>query len=174
VPARAALLPLLFKHERTHGFTAGLTHAWAYYVLAKDTTAPLVFAVERSYPITYRTFPPPNLIPPELDEFAEKHGTAAQECRRARPKQASAGAGDADCAREWRRQWAQFWQDAEPRFTHVLTWAMPPEARPLLPARYRLAFSRGDLEIYERTGFGLATEGTSVRALPPADWASRQ
>jgi hypothetical protein len=166
VPARASLLPLLYKHERTHGFTAGLTHAWAYYVLAKDTTAPLVFAVERSYPITYRTFPPPDLIPPALDEFAEKHGTATQVCRLDRPEQRHVGTDDADCSREWRRQWARFWQDAEPRFTHVLTWAMPPDARALLPASYRRTFKSGDLEIYERTGLGSASEGNPVRALP--------
>jgi hypothetical protein len=170
VPPRASLLPLLFKQARTHGFTAGFAHAWAFYVLAKDTTAPLVFAVERSYPITYRTFPPPDLIPPALDEFAERHGTAAQVCRIYVPKQPQVdGDRDAGCTREWRRQWAQFWQDAEPRFTHVLTWAMPAEARPLLPASYRPAFKNGDLEIYARTGWGSATEGNPVLAIPTAN-----
>ena len=163
VPARASLLPLLFKHERTHGFTADLTHAWAYYVLAKDTTAPLVFAVERSYPITYRTFPPPDLVPPALDEFAEKHGTAEQVCRLDRPEQPQV---DADCVREWQHQWSQFWQDAEPRFTHVLTWAMPPEAHALLPASYRRTFKKSDLEIYERADLGSAADGNPVRSIP--------
>jgi hypothetical protein len=168
VPERAALLPLLFKHEGTRGFTAGLTHAWAYYVLAKNTTAPLVFAVERSYPITYRTFPPAALIPPALDEFAEKHGTAAQVCKLSRPTQAERN-GDATCTPEWRRQWTRFWQEAEPRFTHVLTWAMPAEARPLLPASYRSAFKNGALEIYERTGLGSATDGNAVLAIPTSN-----
>ena len=48
--------------------------------------------------------------------------------------------------------WMRFWQQAEPRFSHVLTWAMPPEARPIIPARYRRVFAAGDLEIYARRG----------------------
>ena len=81
VPARARLLPLLFKQSKTSDFTASLTHAWGYYTVEKDTSAPLVFAVERSYPITYREFPPRRLIPPALDQFAERNGTPAQVCK---------------------------------------------------------------------------------------------
>lgn len=145
VAPRAALLPLLFQHQRASTFTASLTHAWAYYVLAKDTTAPLVFAVERSYPITYRTFPPAALIPPALDEFAEKHATAAKTCGIAPARV------DKDCLSSWRGQWSQFWQLAEPRFTHVLTWAMPQDAASLVPTSYRRTFRRGQLEVFERT-----------------------
>ena len=50
VPEGATLLPLMFKRAKTSEFTASLTHAWGYYAIAKDTSAPLVFAVERSYP----------------------------------------------------------------------------------------------------------------------------
>jgi len=46
--------------------------------------------------------------------------------------------------------WAGFWNEAEPRFTHVLTWAMPPEARSTIPARYHRVFAEGELEIYAR------------------------
>ena len=67
VPERATLLPLLFKHGEAGGFTASLTHAWGYYTVAKDTSAPLVFAVDRFHPINYRHFPPGQLIPPALD-----------------------------------------------------------------------------------------------------------
>ena len=68
----ATLLPLLFKHSKTSYFTASLSHAWGYYTVAKNTSAPLVFGVERSYPITYRDFPPRKLIPPAFDQFAER------------------------------------------------------------------------------------------------------
>src|SRR5262249_34505966 len=67
VPERATLLPLLFNHSKTSAYMASLTHDWAYYTLARNTSAPFVFAVERSYPIIYREFPPPALIPPALD-----------------------------------------------------------------------------------------------------------
>jgi hypothetical protein len=56
VPAQATLLPLMFKKSKTSYFTASLTHAWGYYTVEKNTAAPLVYAMERSYPIIYRTF----------------------------------------------------------------------------------------------------------------------
>jgi len=139
------LLPLLFKQGKTSDFTASLTHAWGYYTLAKDTSAPLVFAVERSYPITYREFPPRALIPPALDQFAERNGTAAQVCQRLRQ-----APDDAACAAAWRALWAGFWREAEPRFSHLLTWAIPAEARPMIPAVYQRVFAAGELEIYAR------------------------
>ena len=146
VPEHATLLPLLFSHRKTSDFTASLTHAWAYYVMAKQTSAPLVFAVERSYPITYRVFPPAALIPPALDGFAERHATPAAACA----SRDDLGRSPADCAAAWQLAWSQLWRLAEPRFTHVLTWAMPPEARAILPPSYHLAFSAGDLAIYAR------------------------
>jgi hypothetical protein len=145
VPERATLLPLLFKHKKTSTHTASLTHAWAYYTVAKSTSAPLVFGVERSYPITYREFPPAPLIPPALDRTAELCGTPAQAC-----KHFGQFAVDAACTDIWRDFWSAFWHEAEPRFSHLLTWAMPPEARPMIPPRYRRVFAAGDLEIYAR------------------------
>jgi hypothetical protein len=143
VPERATLLPLMFKQRKTSDFNASLTHAWGYYTVLKDASAPLVFAVERSYPITYREFPPRALIPPALDRFAELRGTPAQVC-----KTLGRWPVDAACTAAWRDLWAGFWREAEPRFSHVLTWAIPPEARPMIPARYHRVFAAGDLEIY--------------------------
>jgi hypothetical protein len=145
VPARATLLPLMFKRSKTSDFTASLTHAWGYYTVAKDTSAPLVFGVERSYPITYREFPPRALIPPALDRFADIAATPARVCKQLRQFPI-----DAACVAAWRDLWSAFWQEAEPRFSHVLTWAMPPEARPIISPRYRRVFAAGDLEIYAR------------------------
>jgi hypothetical protein len=145
VPERATLLPLMFKRSKTGDFTASLTHAWGYYTVAKDAPAPLIFAVERSYPITYRDFPPRALIPPALDRFAEATSSPAKVCKMLRQFPT-----DAECAAVWRDLWWGFWSEAEPRFSHVLTWAMPPEVRPLIPARYRRVFAAGDLEIYAR------------------------
>jgi hypothetical protein len=145
VPAQATLLPLLFKHGKTSTFTASLTHTWGYYTVAKDTSAPLVFAVERSYPITYRDFPPRKLIPPALDQFAERFGTPAQVCKALHQVPV-----DAACTGAWRELWRGFWRQAEPRFSHLLTWAIPPEARPMIPVSYQRVFAGGDLEIYAR------------------------
>ena len=161
VPEKATLLPLLFKHRKTSDFTASLTHPWAFYVMAKNTSAPLVFAVERSYAITYRNFPPAALIPPALDRFAELRGTPAQVCK------SYLGADrreDADCKAEWRQQWSAFWRKAEPRFSHVLTWAMPDEARSLIPKSYHRTLAANELEIYARDG---APQGGGTGASPP-------
>jgi hypothetical protein len=147
VPERATLLPLMFKRTKTSTFTASLNHAWGYYTVEKDTSAPLAFAVERSYPITYREFPPRALIPPALDRFAELRGTPAQVC-----KSLGRWPVDASCTAAWRDLWDGFWREAEPRFSHVLTWAMPPEARPMIPAQYQRTFAAGELEIYARAG----------------------
>lgn len=156
VPERATLLPLLFAHSKTSDFTASLTHAWAYYTVIKNTSAPLVFAVERSYPIRYREFPPPALISPALDRFAELHGTPAQVCKSLRHFPI-----DADCTAAWRKLWTDFWREAEPRFSHVLTWAIPPEARPMIPETYHRTFAAGALEIYAREPAATAPLGTN-------------
>jgi hypothetical protein len=156
VPERATLLPLLFKHRKTSDFTASLTHDWAYYVMAKNTSAPLVGAVERSYPITYAVFPPPMLIPPALDRLAELHGTPERHCQ-ADP--IAAAEGEAGCKASWRALWGTFWSQAEPRFTHILTWAMPPAFREMIPASYQRAFLAGDLEIFARPAVPPAADG---------------
>lgn len=145
IPSRATLLPLLFRKSQTSDFTESLTHAWAYYVIEKDASAPLVFAVERSYPITYREFPPRALIPPALESFAERSGTPARLCQ-------AMGEAPADptCAGAWRAMWASFWDAATPRFTHVLAWGMTDQARALVPGLYRPIFAAGALEIFAR------------------------
>lgn len=145
VPRRANLLPLIFERHGAADFTAPLTHGWAYYVLEKDTSAPLVFAVERSYAITYRQFPPAALISPALDRFAESHaGPPARTC-------AAEGRSPGECEAEWRARWEAFWRQAEPRFSHVLTWAMPQMTRETIPSTFRRTFVAGSLEIFEHT-----------------------
>ncbi|MBN2576558.1 MAG: hypothetical protein JXP73_18485 [Deltaproteobacteria bacterium] len=161
VPARATLLPLLFEKRRTGDFVASLTHAWGYYTAAKDTSAPLVFAVERSYPITYREFPPPALIPPALDRFAELHGTPARTCKLLRRP-----AADAACTALWRGLWNDFWQQAEPRFGHLLAWAMPPEARATIPPTYHRVLAAGELEIYARKAPATGALPTHIEEAP--------
>jgi hypothetical protein len=145
VPEHATLLPLLFKHRESGEFTATLTHDWGFYMLAKNTSAPLAFAVDRSHPIIYRDFPPTELIPPALDRFAERFATPALTC-------AALGRDPSlpSCATVWRDLWADFWRQAEPRFSHLLLWALPPEARELIPRDYHSVFAAGRLEILAR------------------------
>jgi hypothetical protein len=149
VPEHATLLPLMFKRSKTSTFTASLTHAWGYYTVAKDASGPLVFGVERTYPITYRDFPPGKLIPPALDRFAERNGTPADVCKRL-----GSTPTDPACRAAWQDLWSGFWREAEPRFSHLLTWAMPTDARALIPPRYHRVFSAAELEIYARDNSG--------------------
>jgi hypothetical protein len=149
VPEHATLLPLMFKRSKTSTFTASLTHAWGYYTVAKDASGPLVFGVERTYPITYRDFPPGKLIPPALDRFAERNGTPADVCKRL-----GSTPTDPACRAAWQDLWSGFWREAEPRFSHLLTWAMPADARALIPPRYHRIFSAAELEIYARDNSG--------------------
>ena len=145
VPARATLLPLMFEKSKTSHFTASLTHAWGYYAIAKDTSAPLVYAMERSYPIIYRDFPPGVLIQPAIDKFAELYATPAEVC-----KILGQFPINSACTTVWRELWNAFWREAEPRFSHLLTWAIPREARPMIPESYHRIFAAGELEIYAR------------------------
>ena len=85
------------------------------------------------------------LIPPALDQFAENNRSPEALCQRL-PRSTSA----ADCAAAWRERWTDFWRQAEPRFDHVLAWAMPAGARALVPARYHSVFAAGALEIFAR------------------------
>jgi hypothetical protein len=115
--------------------------------------------VERSYPITYRAFPPPALRPPALDRFAELRGTPAQVCGVLGRLPV-----DAACTAAWKELWSGFWREAEPRFSHLLTWAIPPEARPMIPEQYRRIFVNGDLEIYAREIYARDIDGRSSPA----------
>jgi hypothetical protein len=49
----------------------------------------------------------------------------------------------------------------------VLTWAMPPEARAMMPASYRVVFANGDLAIWAR-GSGSAVSSTQAPVPSPA------
>jgi len=154
VPERATLLPLLFQHGEPGGFTASLTHAWGYYMVAKNSSAPLVFAVDRSHPINYRQFPPGQLIPPALDRFADRFATPALTCKALKQDPTLAA-----CSAVWRDLWGNFWREAAPRFTHLLVWAMPTEARSLIPAPYHPIFAAGKLVIYARENVPLMNPG---------------
>ena len=145
VPRGATVLPLLFKRKKTADFEASLAHAWGPYTTERDAMIPLVFAVERSYPITWAKFPPRKTIPPTFDQFAERYATPAQTCQAL-----GQPAVDDACTAAWHQVWDGLWKEVEPRYTHLLTWAIPDAARPLIPPAYHRTFAAGDLEIYAR------------------------
>jgi hypothetical protein len=151
VPEGAALLPLMFSHRRTSELTASLTHGHAFYVIEKNVISPMLFAGERSFVITYTSFPPKELILPEIHGFAILNGTPESGC----------DLEIAECEDRWRTKWASFWQLAAPRFNYVLTWAMHGRVRQLVPTSYHVVLERGDLVIFAREG------GVTPLAAPP-------
>jgi hypothetical protein len=147
VPEHARLLPLLFRHTGVSDNTRSILHHWGYYVTEKQTSAPLLFAHSRSFPIMYREPPAPRFNHLPLEGFARSAAHSTSLCKRLFDE----GLPTADCDALYRLVWRSFWAEAEPLYDHVLTWDATEEARALIPSTYRLLFQRGRLAIYGRT-----------------------
>jgi len=149
VAHRARLLPLVFELHGSSPFTEAMRHQWGHYVLARETSAPLLFAVERSYPLTYVRWPPPELIPPAIDELATVAGSPRAVCSRLhRPLD------DPQCSRLWEERWRRFWAVGEPAFDHLLTWREPAGFAALVPPSFRRVLVEGPLVLYVKAPGG--------------------
>jgi len=143
VPEGAKLMPLMFKHKGVSANTRNLLHMWGYYVVEKKTSAPLLFAHSRSFPLTYADpLPPARFNHLVLEPFAPEAGSPATVCR-------SAARFD-DCDTLFAATWKRFYDEATPRYDHLLLWDAPPEAAAAVPAQYERTFARGRLAIYAR------------------------
>lgn len=142
VPEGAQLLPLLFKHKGASDNTRNLLHMWGYYVVERRTSAPLLFAHSRSFPVTYGEPPPVRFNHLVLESFAPEMSSPATMCK-------SASRVD-DCESLFRSTWQKFFAEATPRYDHLLLWEPTPEATAMIPDDYERTFSRGRLMIYAR------------------------
>ncbi|MDF2694052.1 MAG: hypothetical protein K0S65_2435 [Labilithrix sp.] len=142
VPEGAQLLPLLFKHKGASDNTRNLLHMWGYYVVDRKTSAPLLFAHSRSFPVTYSEPPPVRFNHLVLESFAPEMSSPATMCR-------TASRFD-DCDALFRTTWQKFFVEATPRYDHLLLWEATPEAMAMIPNDYERTFSRGRLMIYAR------------------------
>jgi hypothetical protein len=145
VPEGAKLLPLVFRHKGESDNTRSLLHAWGFYVTDKYTSAPLLFAHSRSFPVSYSTPPPVRFNDLVLENFAATMITSANFCESTRVV-------TNDCRGEYRARWAEFWHDATPLYDHVLLWEPSEEALQLVPIDYGITFRQGGLVIMERGG----------------------
>ena len=143
VPEGSKLLPLVFRHKGASDNTRSLLHAWGFYVTDKLTSAPLLFAHSRSFPVMYSTPPPVRFNDLVLENFAATMVTSANFCESARV------VAD-DCRGEYRARWAEFWRDAMPLYDHVLLWEPSAEALELVPSDYGITFRQDGLVIMER------------------------
>jgi hypothetical protein len=142
VPEGARLLPLVFKHKSASDNTRNLLHMWGYYVIERRTSAPLLFAHSRSFPVTYSAPPPPRFNHLVLESFAPEMKTPAAVCR-------AAGRYE-ECDTLFEATWKKFYTEATPRYDHLLLWDAPPEAVAMVPTAYERTFQRGRLTIYAR------------------------
>ena len=146
VPEGSKLLPLIFTRKLTSENTRSLQHAWGFYVVEKETSAPLLFAHSRSFPLTYKEAPEPQFNHLVLEGFAPSMGTSTWMCDVLR----SGGIFVKNCEAAWRERWADFWAQAIPEYDHVLMWDPTPEATALVPDAYRTVFQQDRLTVYER------------------------
>lgn len=142
VPEGASLLPLLFKHKSASDNTRNLLHMWGYYVIEGRTSAPLLFAHSRSFPVTYSAPPPPRFNHLVLESFAPEMTTPSSACK--------AAARHDDCDALFDSTWKKFYAEAMPRYDHLLLWDATPEAIAMVPRAYERTFQRGRLMIYAR------------------------
>ena len=145
VPEGARLLPLVFRHKGASDNTRSLLHAWGFYVTEKQTSAPLLFAHSRSFPVMYSTPPPVRFNDIVLENFAATMITSANFCESTRVV-------TNDCVGEYRAAWGEFWHDATPRFDEVLLWEPSEEALALVPIDYGITFRQAGLVIMQRGG----------------------
>lgn len=151
VPDGSRLLPLVFRHKGVSDNTRSLLHAWGFYVTEKKTSAPLLFAHSRSFPVMYSVPPPVRFNDLVLENFAATMITSANFC-------ASTRVVTDDCRGEYRARWAEFWRDATPLYDHVLLWEPSEEALELVPPDFGITFRRDGLVIMARGGNAAAAQ----------------
>jgi hypothetical protein len=153
IPEGSRMLPLVFNRKLTSENTRSLHHAWGFYVVEKRTSAPLLFAHSRSFPLMYKEPPEPRYNHLVLESFAPHMGNPDWMCA-AELQSGVVG----DCLAEWRRRWSEFWAETRPRYDHVLMWDATQEALAQVPPTYRVSFSRDRLTILERAEQSASSE----------------
>jgi hypothetical protein len=147
VPEGSRLLPLLFRRQVTSENTRSLLHAWGFYVIEKQTSAPLLFAHSKSFPVMYSSPPPPprfnHLL---LEGFAPSMINPTWMCGTLHQGSIVVN----HCEAEYRARWVEFWNEATPAYDHVLMWDATPEALANVPNTYKVTFQQDKLTILER------------------------
>ncbi len=143
----ARLLPLVFKTKEVSENTRNLIHAWGDYVVAKHTSAPLLFAHSRSFPVTYAALPPARFNHLVLESTAARLRSSKELCDLLVDRRSFVAT---DCRATYDQLWKEFWADAAPRFDHVLTWDASEEALANIPRAYRLVHEEGRTRLYVR------------------------
>jgi hypothetical protein len=145
VPRGARLLPLVFDRKGPHGDnTWPMLHAWGLYVIDRDTSAALVFAHSRSFPISYAKEPPRRFHGITLEQFPKTMRTAAGFCEELRKR----GVVPDDCAAAYRAAWDEFWADARTRFDRVVMYGPSADVRAAVPPSFRVLYDRDETVVF--------------------------
>lgn len=147
VPRGARMLPLLFTRKMHSEHTQNLLHAWGYYVIERDVSAPLLFAHSRGFPVMYREAPQARFNHLVLESFPVRMRTPRAFCERGRE---NAQIIHDDCQAEYRSLLVEFWRAALPTFDTLMVWDMPDEVRASIPDGYAETFHQGKLSIFRR------------------------
>ena len=119
VPENADLAPVMLDPKGASENTWAMVNGWGLYVVAKHTSAALLFAHSPSFPIGYRAPPPRD---PTYDATFAQRTHSDEEWRAYR---------EALGARGW-----------------VLEWGKPPEELRAPPPGHTLALERGELRLF--------------------------
>lgn len=147
VPEHAKLLPLVFDRKGSSEHTQSLLHAWGYYVVEKSTSAPLLFAHSRGFPVMYSEPPPTRFNHLVLEPFAAQMRDVNAYCSRAR----GAVVYRDDCVQEYREAFTEFWDDSRDRYDTVLLWEPSDAVLASLPAYYEKRFQQGGAYVFARS-----------------------
>src|SRR5207249_3380197 len=97
------------------------------------------------FPVMYKEPPPARFNHLVLENFAPSMASASWMCDTLR-----AGGVVVDCNARYAEAWESFWQEAVPRYDHVLLWDAPPNVMAFVPPAYRVSFKQDRLVILER------------------------
>jgi hypothetical protein len=140
IPEHARLLPLMMQPKGTSEHTRHLLQAWGYYVLDRQTSAPLLFAHSKMFPVVTRAEPPEQRNHLALERIAMHANTVERAC-------AEWGPLDGSCEKRFAETWQTFWREVAPHFDYVLMQG-PPSARVLSFAQGDEAFRSDDLVLF--------------------------
>ncbi|HSQ62799.1 MAG TPA: hypothetical protein VLM85_06275 [Polyangiaceae bacterium] len=138
IPEGSRLLPLVFDRKGPHGDnTWPMLHSWGLIVMDRHTSAPLVFAHSRSFPLTYTKEPPRRFHQLNLEVFPSRMASSKTYCEEIEREVVLD-----DCTARYVEAWKEFWADAAPRFDRVLMYHPGDEVRAAIPPALRIVYDQ--------------------------------
>jgi hypothetical protein len=129
VPDHANVLPLMLDPRGKGEHTRQLLQAWGYLVTDRSSSAPLLFAHSRSFPLVFREPPADDLGHLALERFVQHAATPEAAC-------SNDFVAAVDCEGFFAALWRGFWEKTAPHFEYVAMFRASPKVRGLVPATF--------------------------------------